>query len=206
MARANFAAALSAVLLHEGGWANNPKDPGGATMKGVTLATYRRYRPGATKEQLRNITDAELQRIYRDGYWDVIRGDDLPAGVDYAVFDFAVNSGPSRAAKFLQRMVGVPQDGKIGPVTLSAVRAANPEAIIRNLCNQRQAWLQTLSTFATFGKGWTRRVSEVKAKALAMAAEPIRQPDDPGVDTPTERPKVNWPAIIELLPENGTLT
>ena len=105
MARANFAAALSAVLLHEGGWANNPKDPGGATMKGVTLATYRRYRPGATKEQLRNISDEELRTIYRDGYWDEVRGDDLPSGIDFATFDFAVNSGPSRAAKFLQRVL-----------------------------------------------------------------------------------------------------
>ena len=190
MARANFAAALSAVLLHEGGWANNPKDPGGATMKGVTLATYRRYRPGATKEQLRNISDEELRTIYRDGYWDEVRGDDLPSGIDFATFDFAVNSGPSRAAKFLQRVLGVTQDGVIGPVTLSAAQSANPEAVIRHLCDQRLAWLQTLSTFATFGKGWTRRVQEVKAKALSMAAaKPTERPSpSPARQTPDKAP------------------
>lgn len=182
MARENFTGALAGVLVHEGLWSDHPSDPGGATMKGVTLATYRRYRPGATKEQLRNISDEELRTIYRDGYWDETRGDDLPSGVDYAVFDFAVHSGPSRAAKFLQRIVGVPQDGRIGPVTLAAVRSADPGTIIIRLCDDRLAWLKTLSTFSTFSRGWSRRVGEVKIDALAMAGVMPRMPDDPGVD------------------------
>lgn len=183
MARANFAAALSGVLAHEGGFVNHPKDPGGATNLGVTLGTAKRLGIDVDGDGDTDIIDIKLlkpddaAKVYRAEYWDKVRGDDLPSGVDYAVFDFAVNSGPSRAAKFLQRVLGVTQDGVIGPVTLSAAQNTDPEAVIRNLCDQRQAWLQTLSTFVTFGKGWTRRVQEVKAKALSMAAE-----------KPTERP------------------
>ena len=125
MAKGNFDRSLLLVLAHEGGWADHPKDPGGATMKGVTLATFRRYRPGASKADLRNISDADLQRIYRDGYWNVIRGDDLPSGLDFAVFDYAVNSGPGRAAKHLQAVLGVPQDGKVGRIKVSLERAGN---------------------------------------------------------------------------------
>lgn len=93
-----FARALPLVLAHEGGWADHPRDPGGATMKGVTLATFRRYVPNATKDKLRNISDEMLARIYREGYWDIVKGDELPPGLDYALFDWAVNSGPRRAA------------------------------------------------------------------------------------------------------------
>lgn len=176
MARENFASALSAVLKHEGGWADHPNDPGGATMKGVTLATYRRYRPGATKAQLRNITDAELQRIYRDGYWDVIRGDDLPSGIDYAVFDFAVNSGPGRAAKYLQGVLGVARDGVIGPKTIAAAHAADPIKVITDLCDRRMAFLHRLSTWPVFGRGWSSRVRGVRQLALSLTAEPKHAP------------------------------
>src|SRR5689334_14072984 len=120
----NFQRAFSLVLKHEGGWADNPADPGGPTMKGVTLATFRKYvKPGATKDDLRKITDAQLAMVYRRHYWDVVAGAELPDGVDYAVFDFAVNSGPRRAATYLQAVVGAAQDGKIGPETLKATRA-----------------------------------------------------------------------------------
>lgn len=180
MAKDNFALALGEVLKHEGGWADHPKDPGGATMKGVTLATYRRYRPGATKAQLRAITDAELQRIYREGYWNEIRGDDLLAGLDLSLFDFAVNSGPSRAAIYLQTILGVAPDGKIGPLTLAAIAKHKPEALISELCSQRLGFLERLSTWPTFGKGWASRVAQVRAKALSMAsALPTPMPADP---------------------------
>ena len=142
----NFQRSLTAVLKHEGGWSDHAADPGGATMKGVTIGTYRRYKPGATKEDLRNITDAELQRIYRDGYWDKVRGDDLPSGVDYCVMDFAVNSGPARAAIYLQEIVGVAPDGKIGPLTLQAVAKWDSVALIEALCAKRMGFLKRLST------------------------------------------------------------
>lgn len=171
--RDNFPACLAITLAHEGGWADHPKDPGGATMKGITLATYRQYRPGATKAQLRAITDAEVQAIYRRGYWDAVRGDDLPAGLDLVAFDAAVNSGPSRGAKWLQMALGVTADGVIGPKTLAAAGRADPVWTISKACTLRLTFLRNLSTWPTFGKGWRRRVDDVQAKALAMAALPV---------------------------------
>lgn len=168
VAAENFNTCLDLVLVHEGGWADHPKDPGGATMRGVTLATYRRYKPGATKAQLKAITTDELRRIYRDGYWLPVKGDALPWGVDYATFDFSVNSGPSRSAKHLQKVVGVKQDGVVGPNTLKAVAIADGKTVIQKLCASRMSFLKGLSTFSTFGKGWTRRVAECEAKAVSM--------------------------------------
>lgn len=166
----NFASSLKAVLVHEGGWSDHPADPGGATMKGVTLANFRRFvKPNATKADLRRITDEQIAVVYRRHYWDAVLGAELPSGVDYAVFDFAVNSGPSRAAKYLQRVVGVTQDGRIGPQTLKAVRSKNPKAVIGALCDARLAFLKGLRTWPVFGKGWGRRVSEVRAMAMNLA-------------------------------------
>jgi len=166
----NFARALAAVLKSEGGFSNNPKDPGGATNKGVTQAVYDdwRARHGLDKQSVRKLADNELQAIYRHDYWDRVRGDDLPAGVDYATFDFAVNSGVSRAARFLQAAAGVAQDGAIGPATLAAVRS-EPAFIISALVDKREAFLRSLPTFATFGDGWMARCDEVRTMALEMA-------------------------------------
>lgn len=165
----NFARSLSLVLQHEGGWSDHPKDPGGATMKGITIATFRRYvEPKATKDDLRHITDAQIASIYRKQYWDAVEADDLPDGIDYAVFDYAVNSGPGRAAKHLQSIVGAKQDGKIGPDTLAKTKAMLRASVINGLCDKRMAFLRGLPTWATFGKGWTSRVSSVRSVALAM--------------------------------------
>lgn len=169
MARSNFARCLAHVLKSEGGWSDHPSDPGGATMKGITLATYRQYRPGADKADLRRITDAEVARIYRDGYWNPVRGDDLPAGLDLVAFDAAVNSGVSRGARWLQSALGVSADGKIGPATVAAARQAHPVAVIERATGARLAWLRTLKTWPTFGKGWSRRVQSVREDAEAMA-------------------------------------
>lgn len=169
----NFARALSCVLAHEGGWSDHPADPGGATMKGVTLANFRRFvKPGATKDDLRKITDEQVATVYRRFYWDAVAGAELPGGIDYAVFDFAVNSGPDRAAKYLQGIVGAKQDGKIGPDTLAKTRALIRATVINYLCDKRMAFLKGLKTWPTFGKGWTSRVSAVRAEALKMAAQP----------------------------------
>lgn len=173
----NFARALSLVLKHEGGFSDHPKDPGGATMKGVTLANFRRYvKPSATKEDLKKITDEQVATIYKRYYWDAVRGSDLPGGIDYAVFDFAVNSGPDRAIKYLQAVVGAKQDGRIGPDTLAKTRAMMRATIINSLCDKRMAFLKRLKTWATFGKGWTSRVSGVRSEALKMAAQPDTPP------------------------------
>ena len=192
--RENFDASLSLVLKHEGGWADHPADPGGATNKGITLATYRNWLGrDVTKTELRNIPDATVAAIYRSRYWNAVKGDDLPLGVDFAVFDYGVNSGPARAAKALQRAVGAAADGKIGPLTIAAVARHGAPATITDLCRGRMAFLRGLKTWPTFGRGWTRRVTDVESTALAMRSAPTKptpapppQPDDPGptVDKP----------------------
>lgn len=196
----NFARALSLVLKHEGGWSDHPADPGGATMKGVTLANFRRYvKPNATKDDLRKITNEQAASVYRRFYWDAVHGAELPDGVDYAVFDFAVNSGPGRAVKYLQGVVGVAQDGRIGPATLAAVRAKPHAAVIHDLCDRRMAFLRGLKTFGTFGKGWSSRVAGVRSEALKMAA-PARgegttlKPSIPKPSEPISPPQVTTPA------------
>ncbi len=166
----NFKRSLEHVLVHEGGFANHPSDPGGATMKGVTLRTFQRFF-GADKtvNDLRNITDAQLGRIYRTGYWNVCHCNELPAGVDYAVFDGAVNSGPGASARWLQAAVGAAQDGAIGPDTLSKVAEHGPIEIVNDMCDLRLGFLRGLSTFPIFGLGWERRVAGVRATATTMA-------------------------------------
>lgn len=173
--QSNFDASLQHVLKSEGGFSDHPNDPGGATMKGVTLDTYRSYKRNQhlTPEDLKKITDAELHDIYKKRYWDACRSDELISGIDYCVFDTAVNSGPGRAIKLLQSCVGVNPDGAIGPVTLSAVRAhcQTPEdtkILIGQFCDKRLEFWRGLSTFATFGKGWVRRGNEVREAALRM--------------------------------------
>lgn len=169
MAKENFAACLAQVLLSEGGWSDHPADPGGATMKGITLATYRKYRPGATKADLRAITDAEVARIYRNGYWTAVRGDELPAGLDLVAFDAAVNSGVKRASKWLQSAVGAGPDGTIGAKTLMAAQTANVPVAISRALQARKSFLISLSTWNTFWRGWSARLNRVEASALAMA-------------------------------------
>lgn len=167
-----FGSALEHVLVHEGGWADHPKDPGGATMKGVTLATFRRhYGAKMTKKALRDISDKQLKKIYKAGYWTKCKCDQLPAGVDYAVFDAAVNSGPGRSAKWLQGAVGAKQDGGIGPNTLERVNQLNPIQMSDDMCDRRLAFLQSRSTWPTFGGGWGRRVEGVRVTARAMAED-----------------------------------
>jgi lysozyme family protein len=169
---ANFAPSLAAVLIHEGGFVCNPNDPGGATCKGVTQAVYDDWRKDHDLgcRTVREIEDDELETIYRKLYWNAVHADDLPSGVDYATFDFAFNSGPNRAARFLQRVSGVAEDGKIGPNTLAAVKAIPPIRLIDHLCDERMLFLRSLNIFKFFGKGWTRRVEEVRSRAVEMAS------------------------------------
>lgn len=184
----NFQRALPLVLKHEGGFVDHPDDPGGATNKGVTLATFRRYvKANGTVDDLRNISGEQVATVYYRHYWSAVSAAGLPAGVDYAVFDFAVNSGPSRAAKFLQGVLGVTIDGRIGPQTLAAAKAASASDIVTKLCTARLAWLKRLDHWETFGRGWTRRVTDVKRDALAMVGNPA---DVERIPVPVPRPTV----------------
>lgn len=156
------------TLTHEGGFVNHPADPGGATNNGITLRTFRRFiKPGGTVDDLRRMTTEQAIVVYKRQYWDAVLADLLPVGVDYAVADFAVNSGPRRAAQYLQRSIGgIAVDGKIGPQTIGAARAADPAELINEICDRRLAFLRRLRHWPTFGRGWSARVAGVRHDAL----------------------------------------
>lgn len=215
-----FADCLAETLKHEGGWANHPRDPGGATMKGVTQKVYDGWREARNlpKRSVRHIEDAELGDIYRRQYWDAVRADELPAGVDLAAFDFAVNSGPARAAKSLQRTLGLNADGHIGAATLAAVGRVSPEIVIADYMAARRAFLRGLSTYGTFGRGWMRRCDEIEDAALSAIGPalartvPVTPPaaDDPSIgakalDEPT-KPPVTTEVALTTAGATGTVT
>jgi lysozyme family protein len=169
--QSNFETCLALMLAHEGGYVHHEKDPGGRTNHGVTQRVWEEWVGHEVDEkQMRALTHEMVAPLYKRKYWDAVRADDLVAGVDYCVFDVAVNSGPGRAIKFLQSCVGVTADGGFGPATLAAVKKAEeePARLIELYCARRLEFLQSLKTFETFGKGWSRRVQEVKDKALKM--------------------------------------
>lgn len=167
----NFDSALKAVLHHEGGYVLHKDDPGGMTNLGVTKKVWEEWVGHPVDEKaMRALTPELVGPMYKAKYWDKIRGDDLPTGVDYAVFDAAVNSGPGRAAKWLQACVGVEQDGGIGPKTLAAVAAFDPADLVEDYAKRRLSFLMDLPHWATFGKGWSRRVAEVQTVASTMTA------------------------------------
>jgi lysozyme family protein len=171
MAASSYDEALRRLLVHEGGYTDHPADPGGPTNFGITIYDYRKYvKPNATAADVRAMKVAEAKSIYRAKYWDAQRCDDLPTGVDYAVFDYGVNSGIGRAKKVLQRVVGVKADGALGPATMRAIAAHDPKYIIGAICDERLRFLKRLRTWPVFGKGWGRRVAEVKTVSLALAA------------------------------------
>ena len=167
----NFPAALQALLKHEGGWVHHPSDPGGMTNLGVTKRVWEEWvgHPVSEKE-MRALTPALVAPLYKKKYWDKVCGDELPTGLDLAVFDLAVNSGPGRAAKMLQKVLGVTQDGAIGPQTLAKALNVDSSKLIADYNAERLAFLQALPTWGTFGKGWGRRVAEVTEQATHMTA------------------------------------
>lgn len=162
----NYDFCLQQVLKYEGGYSNHKLDPGGSTMRGVTQDVYDGWRKSHNQavQSVKNISNDELQGIYRQLYWDKIRGDDLPSGLDLAVFDFAVNSGVSRASKYLQSIVGTPQDGIIGPVTIQAAKMYVAQA----LTDKRLGFMKSLSIWPTFGKGWQARINDVKKQIAGL--------------------------------------
>ncbi|TPJ97636.1 N-acetylmuramidase [Mesorhizobium sp. B2-5-9] len=167
---------LARVLVHEGGFVNLKADPGGPTNKGVTQRVYDGYRKskGLTPRSVKGITSQEVADVYHRQYWMAVKGDDLPAGVDYVVFDGAVNSGPGQSIKWLQRALGPLYkggiDGIMGVGTIAAVNAVNNhDALIDRICDQRLNFLRHLKTWPVFGNGWSSRVSEVRSIGKAWA-------------------------------------
>ena len=164
----NFDECLKMLLHHEGGYVNHPSDPGGETNLGVTKKVYQEW--GGTKD-MKDLTVEDVAPIYKKEYWDRCKCDDLESGVDWAVFDWAVNSGTGRAAKAIQKICGAAQDGAIGPKTLALIGTQNTQYVIEEFGKIRQDFYESLKTFDTFGKGWTRRNKETTEKALEMIEE-----------------------------------
>lgn len=195
-----FPRAFALLRVHEGGYSNHPDDPGGATNKGVTQRTYNHFRKrrGQKIRDVRLITDAEVEAIYRGQYWNAVKADDLPPGVAYCVFDAAVNSGPGRAARWLQEQIGAKVDGVVGNETIAKAREANPVALINAYCDTRLAFMKRLKHWRTFGRGWSRRVAEVRAQSINWARS---RPVPDSRDTPkakAEGPMTFWHWLLSL--------
>lgn len=172
MAVSSYEAALARLLVHEGGYTNHPSDPGGPTNFGITIYDYRKYvKPNATAADVRAMKLSDAKSIYRAKYWVAQRCDELPAGVDYAVFDYGVNSGIGRSGKVLRRVLKLPDNSSaVTDAVIAAARAADANALVTAICDERLRFLQGLRTWSAFGAGWTRRVTEVRSAALTTAA------------------------------------
>ncbi len=172
--RSSYDQCLERVLAHEGGYTNDPRDPGGPTNFGITIYDYRKYvKPGATAADVKRMSLAEAKSIYRSKYWDALSCDDLPAGVDYTVFDYGVNSGIGRAGKVLRRVLGLPDaNWRVGADVIAAVKRAESSKVIVAINDERLTFLKSLRTWRSFGVGWGRRVGDVKAFSLELARKP----------------------------------
>jgi len=167
-----FEKCLTNVLKHEGGFVNHPADPGGMTNLGVTKKVYEEWVGyEVDKQDMMKLQKTDVSPIYKKNYWDRVKCDDLPIGVNYVIFDMSVNHGTGRASKFLQKVVGAEVDGAIGSKTLSKVEKMNNMDIIEALCLEREDFYRNLNHFDTFGNGWLNRNNEVKDKALQMIGD-----------------------------------
>jgi lysozyme family protein len=192
MAARNYDAAFKAMIAHEGGYTNHPNDKGGPTNLGITqavLASWLKRKVSAV--EVRKLTLADVKPIYKANYANAIRFDDLPSGIDYLAFDFAVNSGPSRAAKYLQALVDVEQDGYIGPATIAAVNreyAKSPAGLINEYADRREAFFRSIiknnPSQKVFERGWLNRIAEARRLALTMAKTPAAPTAAPKPVTP----------------------
>lgn len=178
-----FKKALERVLVHEGGKVDDPQDPGGRTNQGVTQKSFNAYLSlkGEKPRDVFTMKNSERDEIYKRRYWDAIEGDKMPPGLGYVLFDGAVNSGAAQSVKWLQRALG-PRckgkiDGQLGPLTLHAIKETNDhDALIEAICIRRMDFLDNLKTWKRFGKGWTRRVENVKQTGQAWAMGSVGPP------------------------------
>ena len=150
----NFDIYVFRVLRSEGGYSNDPRDPGGETMWGITLRVARK---NGYMGSMKFLPREMAVSFYETEYWLPIRGDDLPLAIASPLFDAAVNSGPEQAIKFLQRALGVVPDGVFGPVTLAAALAKSPAKVAIESILSRHAFQASLPTWPAFGKGWSTR-------------------------------------------------
>ena len=167
----NWDNAFKMMLASEGGYVNHPSDPGGMTNLGVTKRVWEEWVGRESNEkEMRGLTPEMVEPLYKRKFWDAVRGDELPAGISYLIFDFAVNAGVGRSIKTLQSAVGVTPDGGFGPMTMAAVQAVDPVELVEKFSQAKEDFYRSLNTFETFGKGWLNRVAAVKVKANSMLA------------------------------------
>ena len=208
MTHDRFSRFLELLGVHEGGFSDHPRDPGGRTMKGVTQRTYDAYRKrrGQPKRDVKQITDGEVERIYRGQYWNAIRADDLPPGVAYCVADAAVNSGPGQAVRWLQECLGVQVDGIVGDETLAAARAASSHDLIHAYCDKRLAFMRRLPHWSSFKNGWSRRVHEVRAQSIEWASNDVVVTKTTEPPQPKTEGRASIPATMkDALRDRGAL-
>ena len=154
----NFDTAFGKLLGHEGGYVDHPDDPAGKTRYGITEAVAREV---GYRGDMRELPLDLAKRIYRAKYWDEVQADFLPAGIRYPMFDAAVNSGPGQAVRWLQRAVGVADDGILGPRTMAAAGALSADAVRMKMLAQRLRFMSGLPTWPSFGRGWARRICDL---------------------------------------------
>lgn len=196
--------AISRVLKSEGGYVNHPRDPGGETMWGITVAVAR---ANGYKGPMRTMPLSEAKRIYKARYADPCHFDDLPAGLDYTLLDYAVNSGVSRANKVLRRVIGLHDTAEFSQV-LGQLSTREPKAVIAAVNAERLKFLQGLKTWPVFGKGWGSRVQSVNAASLAMnragESQPIPPAPPPAVPSvgkgEVPKPKTAGPVVATSVP------
>lgn len=176
---ANWQQAFEQMLASEGLFTDDERDNGnklpdgrkGSTMLGVTQFNWEQHvGHQVTHDDMRQLTPADVEPLYKKKYWDIVRADELPSGIDYMVFDMGVNAGPGRSIKLLQTAVGVTPDGGFGPMTMAAVQAIDPVTLIERFSAEKVGFYRSLDSFAVYGTGWLNRVADVKVKAFAMLA------------------------------------
>jgi lysozyme family protein len=166
---ANFPRSLAYTFGWEGGYGNHPSDPGGPTNWGITIHDYRRYiNPNGTANDVKKMTRDQAAQIYKERYWDLQHCEQMPSGLDFAMFDYGVNSGIGRSQKALQRILKVTPDGIIGQKTLTAIRLQDTQFLILALCQERLRFVRSLKTWKVFGAGWGRRIAGVQQQALGL--------------------------------------
>jgi len=173
----NWDKSFDMVIAHEGGFTSDERDPGnklpdgrkGSTMWGCTQANWKKYiGHQVTQDDMKALKKEDVKPLYKRDYWDAVKGDSLPAGVDYAVFDFAINAGSSAARKMIQKALGVTADGAIGPATMKAIQEADALDLLEKFSHSKEAFYKPLPTFQTYGKGWLKRVADVQTSASTM--------------------------------------
>jgi lysozyme family protein len=173
----NWDKSFDMVIAHEGGFTNDQRDKGnhlpdgreGCTMWGCTQANWEKYiGHTVTQDDMKLLKKEDVKPLYKRDYWDAVRGDDLPTGVDYAVFDFAINAGPAAARKMIQKSLRVTPDGIFGPATLKAIKESNGLDLLKKFSNNKEEFYKLLDNFPTYGKGWLKRVADVQTVASTM--------------------------------------